>query len=877
METTLKGLTEREAEELLKKYNHNEIKEVKHTTILQILLRQIKNNMVAYLMIFAIIISFTVNEKITGYALIVTLFLIIIIGFFQEYKAEKAIQALKNIIVPVSIVIRDGKEIEIPTRNLVPGDILILRTGEKIPADCVIVEAKELRVNESVLTGESAEIPKKAAKNIENPENENKIFMGTFVVNGRCIAQVIHTGMNTEFGKIARLISTTEKELPLQNKINKIVKYLIWLGLIFSALTAIIMIIRAMPLSYEDLVDIMIVAIAFSVSSFPEGFPVVLMTTLASGAYQMAKKNAIVNRMSIIETLGETTVICSDKTGTITKGEMAIKKIFVDNKLIDVSGSGYNAEGVFSYEKRNFDIMKNPVGSSLLRASLLCNDSKIKRIGDDKNYQVVGSSTEAALSIMSAKADFFKDDILFRRIEEIPFNSNRKMMSVICEENKKYFVYSKGAFEVIIKKCSHIKTSKGIIKLTKKEKEKLFKINHELTTNAYRTLAIAYKQVKSPTKDSFEKELVFLGLVGMEDAPRDEVAESIALCKSAGIKVKMITGDHEETAKAIARQIGLSGNVITGQEMDNMTDDELAKNIDNIAVFARVRPEHKLRIVTILKNKGEVVAMTGDGVNDAPALKEAQVGIAMGRKGTDVTRDVADLVLRDDHFSTIVDAIKEGRTIFTNLRKFTTYQISCNIAEIILIFVAILIGMPLPLVALQILFMNIITDDISAITLGFNPASLDAMKVPPRKKSFIINKDLTITLLIMGVIMGNLTLATFYYVLNVLHQPLEVARTAALLALIFFELTNAFNFRSLRAPFYKLPFLSNKLLFYASVISIIATIFIVYNPLMNTVFSTVPIGIEYWLGTFLLSISVVVIFDIIKVLNRRYKFFDYEG
>jgi len=871
-----KGLTQKEAEELIKKYNHNEIKEVKHTTTFQIFLRQIKSNMVVYLLIFAMIISFFVQENITGYTLIAIIFLIILIGFFQEYKAEKAIQALKNIIVPISIVIRDGKEKEIPTRELVPGDILILRTGEKIPADCVIVEEKELRVNESILTGESAEISKKAAKNIETCTNDNKLFMGTFVVNGRCVAQVTHTGMNTEFGKIARLIAITEKELPLQKKVNKIVKYTVSIGLFVSVLTAIIMLIKTSPLTYENGIDILIVAIALSVSAFPEGFPVVLMTTLASGAYQMAKKNAIVSRMSIIETLGETTVICSDKTGTITKGEMTIKKIFIDNKIIDVSGSGYNAEGSFTYEKRNFDILKNAAGKYLLKAALFCNDSKIKRIGDDKNYQVSGNSTEAALSIIAAKANLFKEDANFKRLEEIPFNSSRKMMSVICEENKRYFVYSKGAPEIILKQCTHIKTSKGTIKLTQKEKERIFKINYELTANAYRTLAIAYKQIKSPAKDGFEKGLVFLGLAGMEDAPREEVAESIALCKSAGIKVKMITGDHEETAKAIARQIGLSGIVINGPEMDNMTDDELARNIDNIAIFARVRPEHKIRIVRILKSKGEVVAMTGDGVNDAPALKEAQVGIAMGKKGTDVTRDVADLVLKDDHFSTIVDAIKEGRTIFNNIKKFATYQLSCNLSELFLIFTAILIGLPLPLVALQILFMNMITDDSSAITLGFNPASLDAMKIPPRKKSFILNKDLLITLAIIGVFIGSVVLGVFYTVLNVFHQPIEIARTTALITLVIMEIINAFNFRSLRTPFYKLPIMANKYLFYAGIFSLFATAVVIYTPL-NRIFQTAPVHIFYWIGSFIISISVLLLFDAIKLLNQKYKFFDYEG
>ncbi len=861
---SLSGLTEKEAEKKFEEYGPNELKEVAKFSLLKILLRQIKNNFIIYLLFVAMFLSFFVGKSVTAYTILAVIILVISTGFFQEYKAEKAISALKKMIMPVSIVIRAGKEIEIPSREIVPGDIIILRTGEKVPADCLILESKELRVDESILTGESQEVKKFEAKSEKHYEKENQLFMGTLIINGRCMVKVLRTGMSTEFGKIAGMISAAEKELPLQKKINGITKYMVFVALTVSILTGIIMLIRNVPLSSELLIEVLIVVIALSVSAFPEGFPVVLMTTLASGAYRMAQKNAIVNRMSIIETLGETTVICSDKTGTITTGEMTVKQIFCDNKLFEISGAGYEATGEFLYDDKKVDVQKNNSLNLLLKAGTLCNDSKIERKGTDNEYSIKGTPTEAALLITSAKAGIFRDDLRFLREGEVPFNSERKIMSVAIKEKREHYVYSKGAPEILLKNCKFIQREDGIFTLLERDRKLIIKMNQELASKSLRTLAVAYKKVKSSSENSFEKELVFLGLVGMEDPPREEVKDAIKLCYAAGINVKMITGDNKETAVAIAKQINLKkGEILEGWELDELNDKELFKVVKNAVVFARVKPEHKLRIVKALKENGEIVTMTGDGVNDAPALKESHIGVAMGIGGTDVTREVADLTLKDDNFATIVSAVKEGRTIFNNIQKFVTYQLSCNYAELFVIFFGILLGLPLPLLALQILFMNLVTDNFPAITLGFNSSSQDVMNKKPRKKSHILDKKLISLILIGGTIIGIICLGIFYFVLEVLNQELVVARTTTLVALIFFEIGHAFNFRSFRkGVLNRSPFV-NKYLVYASLISLLATFLIVYTPL-NKIFETAPIGWLNLLIAFFASLTIIFIFDIMK-------------
>lgn len=877
-----KGLTKKEAENNLKKFGLNEIKDLSKTNPIKILFRQIKNNFIIYLLFLSVIISFSVGKSITAYTLIFVIIMVVGIGFIQEYRSEKAINALKSMLTPISIVIRDGKEQEIESKYLVPGDILILKNGEKIPADCLILEEKELLVNESILTGESKEIQKRAKKqfNEKNISDENLLFMGTYIVNGKAIAKVINTGMNTKFGKIAGMISKTEKELPLQKKVNKIAKYMAILSLTISFLTGFMMIFRAEQINKEVLINVLILVIALSVSAFPEGFPVVLITALSSGAYKMAKLNAIVNRMSIIETLGETTVICSDKTGTITKGEMTVKKIFSNNKLYDVSGIGYELKGDLFYNNKKIDLKRENLSPHLFNDFLLCNDAKLEN--KNNNIKTSGSPTELSLVILAAKLGLYQENILSKRIEEIPFNSERKMMSVLCKINNEQFVYSKGAFEYLIKKCKYIERDGKIRILTEKDKIDLLKINTLMAKDSFRTLAFAYKKANSyfKNKNDLEKDLIFLGLVGMEDPPREEVKKSILQCLKAGISVKMITGDDKETALSIAKQIGLKGKILTGKEIDNLDDNELSKIINSIAIFARVNPEHKLRIIKSLKENGEIVTMTGDGVNDAPALKEAHIGVAMGKNGTDVSRSVADLTLKDDNFNTLVLAVKEGRTIFKNIRKFVSYQLSCNIAELSILFLGVLLspllGWEIPLLlALQILFMNLVTDNLPAITLSLNPSSNDIILDKPRKNSEILNKNLLFLLMFNGLLMTSFVLLSYFFSFNILKNNVDYSRTVALLTLIFLEIVSAFNFRSFKKGVLKRSIFINPYLFYSSLISLILTFLIIYTPL-NKIFNTVPLKFEGFLIAIAFSFVLILIFDLFKIINNKKKFFDFE-
>ncbi len=702
--------------------------------------------------------------------------------------------------------------------------------------------------------------------------------MGTYVVNGKCVAKILYTGMNTKFGKIARLISTTEKELPLQKKVNKIAKYMAILAMVVSILTGIIMLSWSEGINNEVIINILIFIIALSVSAFPEGLPVVLITTLSSGAYRMAKQNAIVNRMSIIETLGETTVVCSDKTGTITTGEMTVKKIFTGNSFFDVSGAGYEAKGDFRHKNKRINISKEPFFNTLFHNFVLCNDARIERTGQDNEFKALGSPTEAALLIAAAKAGLYKEDIKFTLLQEIPFNSERKMMLVLCQIKGEKIVYSKGAPEYLIKHCNYLYKNDGLFKLTEKEREKILEANNSMTRTSLRTLAFAYKKTNALSKDHFEEDLVFTGLVGMEDPPREEVKEALRQCKKAGIDVKMITGDNKETALAIAAEIGLRGKLIEGQELEHMTDEELAKIIRSITLFARVKPEHKLRIVKALKLNGEIVTMTGDGVNDAPALKEAHIGVAMGKNGTDVSRSVADLTLKDDNFSTIVLAIREGRTLFKNIRKFVTYQLSCNFAELSILFIGMLLspllGWQVPLlVALQILFMNLVTDNLPAITLGFNPFSEDVMTEKPRKNAEVLTIRLLTLLIFTGCLLMLFVLLGHYITHNLLGKSIEYSRTIALITLISLEIASAFNFRSFRKGVLNRSLLVNPYLVYASVISILATLVIIYSPL-NNIFETVPLELDGFLIPLSASFLLIIIFDILKYVNNKWRFFD---
>ena len=873
--THLQGLTTDDAAKKLREFGPNEIKDVKKTTPLTILLRQIRKNYVLYLLFGAAIISFFVGKGITTYTLLAVIAAVIITGFIQEYRAEKAIGALKEMLMPISRVLRNGKEVEVESTQLVPGDILLLRAGERVPADCVLREESEVRIDESILTGESAEVKKTATHKTDEILDESKVFMGTFVVSGKCIGEVFHTGMSTKFGSIAGMVSTAEKELPLQNKINKISAYMIVVSLTMSVLTGAVLFMRADAINAEFITGTLILVIALSVSAFPEGLPVVLITTLATGAARMAKKNAIVNRMSVIESLGEATVICTDKTGTVTTGEMTIKKIILGDSTIDVTGSGFEGKGEFVENGKTVSLSENEQFEKLLHCGVICNDARIERTGDDSRFIVKGSATEGALLVLASKKELYAEDVQSERIEEMPFTSERKMMSVLVSRGKTNTIFAKGAPEILLEKCAYMLHGDKKEKLTKEKREEILAENKKLTSDALRTLALAFAP-SSAEKTYKEEELVFLGIVGMEDPPREEAKQAVEACQNAGIKVKLITGDNRDTAIAISNRIGITGKVIEGYEMDSMTEEDLEREVRDTAIFVRVKPEHKLRIVKALKKDGEIVAMTGDGVNDAPALKEAHIGIAMGRRGTDVSRSVSDIILRDDNFATIVTAIAEGRTIFANIRKFTSYDLSCNMAELLVLFMGVLLspffGWEVPvLLAIQILFMNLITDNLPAISLGFNPTSKDVLQFRKKKKTEIIDRPGVVLIVFTASLMAIATLIAYTFSLNVLGQSVEIARTEALISLICLEIAVAFTYRSFRKKvFTRSPF-ANKYLAIASVLSVLATIIIVYTP-VNVLFETVPVPFSAWIVAVIASLIVIAIFDVAKEINKHIRF-----
>jgi Ca2+-transporting ATPase len=867
------GLSSEQAAQKLKEYGFNEIKDTSKSSWVKILLRQVKSNFIIYLLFFSFLISIYIGKDTTAYTILGVIFMVTIVGFIQEYKAEEAINNLKKMIMPYSIVIRNSKKMEIPSKEIVPGDILVLGNGEKIPADCLILESVDLRVNESSITGESLDIDKIPHLNKKNnPEDHNKIFMGTFIVNGRCVAQVQHTGMNTAFGKIANLISTAEKKLPLQDKVNQIAKYMVFIAITMSIVTGALMLYRAETLNTDTYFDILILVVALAVSAFPEGFPVVLITTLAVGAKRMSEKNALVNRMSIIETLGEVTLICTDKTGTLTRGEMSVKYIVNAKELLEIEGSGFIAHGrilssgkVINPEK-DFGIIK------IIEAGIVCNDSEIERTGIDNEYKIIGNPTEGSLLVLGAKVNMFKDSYPYERISEIPFNSSRKMLSVKVDDAEKT-VYSKGAPEILLPLCSHFQKGDKVLKLTESQRKKLYAIQNKLANKSYRTLALTYKPTNDSSSKIDEKDLIFLGIMALEDSPREEVPEAIKIAQKSGIRVAMITGDNKETAISIARQVGILGNSITGAEMDRLSDEELVIATKETNIFARVNPEHKLRLIKIFKLQKEIVAMTGDGVNDAPALKEAHVGIAMGKNGTDVSRSASDLILKDDNFATIVDAIGEGRTIFNNIRKFVTLQLSLNFAELSIIFIGVLLapifGWYIPiLVSIQILFLNLVTDNMSSITLGINPSSKDILNQKPKHNKQILNKTLLGLILQTAGVMTFLTLVSYHVSLYTFKNTESESRTIALITLIFLELVAAFYYRSFRKFTLNRSIFVNKYLVYASFFSIISTILIIYTPL-NQILETAPISLISWTIPLFAAIIILITLDIFKYFNLK--------
>ena len=851
LKTSKNGLTEKEAAARLLVYGPNEIKSEKKISPIRIFLEQF-HSFVIYILIAALAISIFLGETVDAIVIGIIVVLNAIFGFIQEYRAEKSIEALKKLSSLKATVIRDNHEKDIDAKLLVPGDILKLDTGDKIPADSRLIEAVELQTQEASLTGESSPVKKELkvlAPKTQLADRINMVFSGTIISSGKGKAVVTHTGMRSQIGRIAKLIEEAgADETPLQKKLDQLGK---WLGIITIIIASIVFL--GGVLKGGSLLEFFIVAVSLAVAAIPEGLPAVVTISLAIGVQRMVKRNALIRKLPSVETLGSTTVICTDKTGTLTKNEMTVKKIYANNKIIDVTGSGYDKEGAFLHENKKINPLEIDI---LLRIGALNNDANF----DGKD--VIGDPTEAALIVSAAKAGIAKEAIQnkYPRKDELPFTSERKIMTTMHSIEGEEFAYAKGAPEVILNLCTSIYENGRIKKLTEQKKAEILGINAQFANSALRVLGFAYKTLMN--KDRAEKNLIFVGLQGMMDPPREEVKEAIRKCARAGIKVVMITGDNQITAKAVAQEIGISGKSITGSELEKLTESDLENYVEDIAIYARVNPEHKNKIVAALRKKGHIVAMTGDGVNDAPALKKADIGISMGIMGTDVAKEASDMILTDDNFASIVNAIEEGRGIYDNIKKFVEYLLSSNLGEVLTIFTAIMIGLPLPLIAIMILWINLVTDGLPALALSVDPAEPNIMERKPRKNhDKIVSNAIIVRMLLVGIVMMVGTLAIF--TLSNPDENLAYAQTMAFSTLMFFQMFNVLNCRSEFSSLFKIGVFSNMRLWGAIIVSLLLQALVINTPL-SRFFSTVPLSMMDWLTAILVASSVFIIVEIYK-------------
>jgi P-type Ca2+ transporter type 2C len=808
-----RGLAEEDAKTRLEKYGYNELKKEEKISPFTLFINQFKNILIIILLI-AIVLSALVGEVVDAVIIAVIVVFCAVLGFVQEYRAERALEALKKMLSPTITALRGGKEEEVPSKELVPGDILLLEAGDKIPADARLVENHSLRCDEAPLTGESVPVGKDIkplSEDVRVSDRRNMVFTGTIVTYGRGKAAVTSTGMRTEFGKIAEEVTAVETEkTPLEKRTEEIGKWLGIISLIICFLVAGISVVREIftgKIDFPFIVTMVMFAVALAVAAVPEALAAIVTGALAIGMHQMAKRNALVRKMPAVETLGCTTVICSDKTGTLTKGEMTVRKIFTGGKAIEVTGAGYEPKGEFKGSE--VDIKSSKSLQLLLQGGLLCSDAVLEE--KEGKWLIKGDPTEGALVVAAVKADLHETEMRLEnpRIEEIPFSSERKRMSTVHQmENGKRMLFMKGAPEVVLQRCSHILDDGDLRELKEAERAQILKVNEEMAQAALRVLGFGYRDCPDAiagTEEHLEHDMVFLGLAGMMDPPREEAIEAIKVCKQVGIKPIMITGDHRLTAVAIAKEMGIykeGDMVLIGEELEKMPDQEFEKIVDRVTVYARVSPMDKLKIVKAWKARGEVVAMTGDGVNDAPALKHADIGVAMGITGTEVTKEASDMVLSDDNFATIVKAIERGRWIYDNIKKYLTYLLRCNITEVVVIGGVVLVSGPeyLPLLPAAILYMNLATDGLPALALGVAPPDPDLMQRPPRDPNeSVFSWDVRAFILVALFIEIPFFFFLFYHELYDINH----ARTEIFFLFIIIELIIALNFRSMRYSIFK--------------------------------------------------------------------------
>jgi len=903
-----KGLSSSEAARRLAESGPNQLTEKKPVSPWSIFFGQF-NNFIVWVLIGAALVSGFLKEWIDSAAIIAIVILNSILGFVQEYRAEKSLAALKKLSSPVSKPIRDGRMIQVPSIELVPGDLIVLESGDHIPADCRIAwHTSNFSVQEASLTGESNPVLKSsnpvAGNDVSLADRINMVYMGTSVVTGKAKAIVVETGMKTELGRIAGMIQEIEHDsTPLQKKLEEFGKWIVYLCL---ALVTVVFLLQWMR--GGKLIDAFLTSVSLAVAAIPEGLPAVVTIALALGVQRMVKRHALIRKLPSVETLGCATVICSDKTGTLTKNEMTVQTIFAGGKYFTVSGTGYAPTGEFLLDGKAIKPSDYPELSRTLLSGVLCNGAELVR--KENSYQISGDPTEGAILTAAEKAGLKKSETEkeYAFVDEIPFDSDRKMMTIIRRKDDRIFAFVKGAPDVLLKNCSAIETHGQPRNITDLDKADILKANSALAAQAMRILAVAYRpldqHITGGKPENVEKDLIFSGLVAMIDPPREEVKRAIDACKSAGIRTVMITGDHRDTAIAIAGQLGFfpEGSLaLTGEEVDRLSDKELNAKVENTPVYARVSPENKLRIVRAWKSLGHIVAMTGDGVNDAPAVKEADIGVAMGITGTDVTKEVSDMVVTDDNFASIVAAVEEGRGIYDNIQKFIHYLLSCNAGEIMVMFASSLLGLPTPLLPAQLLWVNLVTDGLPALALGVDPIDKKIMQRKPRRvDAGVIDRNRLMLMLGQGFVIAMCSLVAFcfIYFLENRHSAREVfsalfsanidllkqiftvpeaireealgkARTVGFIVLAFCQDFHSYNCRSQTESLFRIGFFSNRKLIGATLISMTLNSLAIYCPFFNTVLKTVPLTmIELFIVIAMASIPLWAM-EIFKVLSVK--------
>ena len=887
LDTSLRsGLSETEAKQRLEKIGFNQLKEGKKRTVWNMFSDQFKNVLIIILLISAVV-SVLLGEITDAIVIGIIVLLNAIMSVLQEYKAEKSLDALKKMTVPETLVIRDGRQKKIKSLQLVPGDIVLLESGDRIPADLRLVELSDMRIQEAVLTGESEPVEKNTriidAEDVSLGDRTNMAYMGTSVIAGRGKGVVVVTGMDTQMGQIAGMLQEQKQGLtPLQKKLNQVGKNLGVLILFIIAIVVLVGCLRGI-----DFFDMFMTGISLAVAAVPEGLPAVVTIVLALGVQRMIKKNAIVRRLPAVETLGATTVICSDKTGTLTQNQMTVQKLVLSDREIAIEGAGYQPFGQFRQDGQSVQPSDDQTMALLLKAATLCNNAVLRQNEDCQHWEIIGDPTEGSLVVAAAKAGYQKEGLEneYPRLKEFPFDSDRKRMSTINQiPEGGNMLFVKGAPEQMIDLCTKYRENEQTRQLSESMKERIVKQNKVLASQALRVLAIAYREITPQEKERLEKnekldsdqmedQLIYLGLMAMIDPPRKEAAQAVQICRKAGIRPIMITGDYSLTAQAIATQLDIyrpDDRIISGSELEKMTQSELEKVVLKTTIFARVSPRHKRRIVRALQKNNQVVAMTGDGVNDAPALKESDIGVAMGITGTDVSKEAADMILIDDNFSSIVSAVEEGRKIYQNIRKFIRYLLSCNLGEIITIFVAILIGLPRPLLPIQILWVNLVTDGFPALALGLDPGEADLMKHPPRDPDEgIFSGKMGFNIFSQGIFIGMITLIAFYYGYS--QYSLVIGETMAFGTLSFSQLWQSLNSRSEQYSLIKLGIFTNRYLVLAIFVSGILQLLVMLIPFLQSIFGVTALTYSQWLVVILISLTAIPFVEILKKLKLTYK------